>query len=73
MFPLGSILAFFKGKEREVVNVDLLVISRRWSQGKTGDQRPWDAVEPSLLVRNCPHVSKEWILPLEYISISPRI
>lgn len=53
--------------------MDLLVMRRRWSQGKTGDQRLWDAVEPSLLVRNCPHVSKEWILPLEYISISPRI
>lgn len=35
MFPLGSIWLFSCGKEREVVNVDLLVISRRWSQGKT--------------------------------------
>ena len=70
---MGEFWLFFKGKEREVVNVDLLVMRRRWSQGKTGDQRLWDAVEPSLLVRNCPHVSKEWILPLEYISISPRI
>lgn len=73
MFPLGSILAFFKGKEREVVNVDMLVMRRRWSQGRTGDWRRWDAVEASLQVRNCPHISKGWIWPLEYISISPRI